>query len=1355
MVTNGQPRRKQASRASSASGSTNRPRPGSPATSNPNPTMDPTSKPPLPRSPRRRRRTAADPAPPPEADHTSSATPIRDGTPDDLQHPVALLRRFAPDTAVVPDNDNGDDGISAAGADDDEEEQEISDFDEVVETSDEESLTDSGISLRSRPRMDPADSAVCLDPAWDDAVKSPIVPSLFDDGEPVIYFPTVDEQVRKVSRELAGGMYWKVCKFTPKVVRDTLRRAGFKLIKGGRNWAGYWGKHFPPEKFKHVHPWQKVNHFPMSFELGRKDRMYVNVSRMRTRVGEQRRSLRMAFGKHPLWIVKPPAAARGIGIKVVAKWKDLPRKKDVVVSRYIGNPYLIQGRKFDLRLYVAVTSFDPLRIYLFREGVVRFAADLYTTNTTSKDVRNRFGHLTNYSVSKKPKGAAQMQERVAERAREDMGERFPIFGCKWSFDTLAEYLATKGEDFGKIMASIKDLIVKTIVSVNTVNASGVRLCVASNYSCYEVFGFDVLLDANLKPWLMEVNISPSLKASSDMDYAIKSRMVTDLFNLVGVRVRDVEECRRKKPTPKPRTGPPPSERQKHRELFRNPDMDCLADLTEDDVRVLKESEDENRRRGNFERLLPSPTSSRYFPYFSHVGYYDRLLEQWTRRSRADPTAATLLLQRFHHHLAMPMPIPPPPTAAGRASASANGLSDCLATLFSEDAVEAARTGTTATAAAVTGGSSAHVRLPPDVAERAGDSPRSRTEESRASWKETLRQSPPRSAGLGARRPPPAPTARTPTDTPASTPSRPPRAPIIKASTAVSALPTPSLPSKPDVGMQPDPGLFGRLANATPRPSRREQVRPNVLNLMPYQASDLAYDGGTSRVRSAAVEGGGITDAGRALPSVPVPGTPRSMSMDEAFAALVSPPSRRRSLVDASPPTYPHHIPDPVQRPPSPPATQPGPKTLAIRFNAEGSLPYPEPGDVARAVGGVSRMRSIRNAFATMKRGGGIGARLAAGGGGVGPADVNALLASRAGVPVMLPPPGDADSEEPPQTAPFMPSSSLQFINPGGPAAHVFVGPYGNIMELEAAAVYPAEPPAPAPRDHHGGVAVMAGVFHGLPASDYEVAEVMTSEPPGYAEAAGPREPPPSVMSMVSAGETGSVRGGPAAEPVEQDAEFNSDAPDYDWESCDDDEDEDEGEDEDDGDASNAGSLDDADGADGAADSAGDLAASNISAPSRPETSPGSVAATVAEDRDLEEVPVQPLFPLWGAHHGLPLAAGAGPAAAAALPSSTALGVLAALQPDPAEAALAELLKGRRRKEATARRAERAVVAVSKAAARSVVPVPFGSREVRGKGFGRAPGAPGVAEEARNLPVWERSMPAVRGRSMVGTQEYVV
>jgi tubulin polyglutamylase TTLL4 len=170
-----------------------------------------------------------------------------------------------------------------------------------------------------------------------------------------------------------------------------LKRLDFELIKT-KGWYGYWGKHLKPERFKKFNYFQTMNHFPNSFEVGRKDKMYKNYEKMKQRLARperqdmnycpetlilprERKRLLNIFSTHSLWIIKPPASARGIGIKVISSESDLPRKKSLLVSRYIHQPFLIQGKKFDLRLYVLVTSFDPLIIFLYEEGIVRFAAD--------------------------------------------------------------------------------------------------------------------------------------------------------------------------------------------------------------------------------------------------------------------------------------------------------------------------------------------------------------------------------------------------------------------------------------------------------------------------------------------------------------------------------------------------------------------------------------------------------------------------------------------------------------------------------------------------------------------------------------------------------------------------------------------------------------------------------------------------------------------------------------------------------------------------------------------------------------------------------------------------------------------
>lgn len=61
--------------------------------------------------------------------------------------------------------------------------------------------------------------------------------------------------------------------------------------------------------------------------------------------------------------------------------------------------HFITGYKFDIRVYVAVTSYDPLVIYMYEEGLTRFATVRYEKNV--KHMKNQCMHLTNYSINKK------------------------------------------------------------------------------------------------------------------------------------------------------------------------------------------------------------------------------------------------------------------------------------------------------------------------------------------------------------------------------------------------------------------------------------------------------------------------------------------------------------------------------------------------------------------------------------------------------------------------------------------------------------------------------------------------------------------------------------------------------------------------------------------------------------------------------------------------------------------------------------------------------------------------------------------------------------------------------------------
>lgn len=205
---------------------------------------------------------------------------------------------------------------------------------------------------------------------------------------------------------------------------------------------------------------------------------------------------------------------------------EVPLNESLVISRYIDNPLLINGLKFDLRLYVLVTCFDPLKIYIYNEGLVRFASEQYDVNTIKSSV---FAHLTNYSINKRSEHFIQ---------NKTLNER--DFGNKWSLSALQIHLQKLGIDMKMVWERIYDSVIKSIISIeNQVLQAMKKIQNVNNNSnrpnSFDIFGFDIILDSDLKPWILEVNLSPSLAYDSPLDFHIKSNLLTDAFNIIGIK----------------------------------------------------------------------------------------------------------------------------------------------------------------------------------------------------------------------------------------------------------------------------------------------------------------------------------------------------------------------------------------------------------------------------------------------------------------------------------------------------------------------------------------------------------------------------------------------------------------------------------------------------------------------------------------------------------------------------------------------------------------------------------------------------------------------------------------------------
>ena len=458
-------------------------------------------------------------------------------------------------------------------------------------------------------------------------------------------------------------------------VINILRHGGLYRVRVETNrWTVLWSLHPTPEQLRRFSPVQRANHFPGSYHLGRKDLIWRNLAKMQQRFGKEYQItpqgyiLPKAFlawdaarlrQSDALWIWKPCSQSCGRGISVFSsdvpedQLRDLAKKRGII-QRYVPNPLLIGGRKFDMRIYVVVVSYDPLKIYVNDEGLVRFATELYSDSVDT--LQSRMMHLTNYSVNKQNPAFVQNLDGQGEEDKEDaaVDDSGQPKASKWSLNELRIHFAREGLDFGAMWEGMKDLVIKTLIAVEEplqgewCKTLGVEdggwsargPAGAHRASCFEIYGFDILVDRSLKPWLLEVNICPSLSSGSPLDKRIKTKLVADVLTLVGVRpptalwklspdsvngiVHPVDEN-------EAAAGCLLSEvemAKRARKLASESPAEALALFDEVAWELVVEAHEEEMRSGGLELAYPCPGGSRYVQYWGEESYCNLVLRKW-------------------------------------------------------------------------------------------------------------------------------------------------------------------------------------------------------------------------------------------------------------------------------------------------------------------------------------------------------------------------------------------------------------------------------------------------------------------------------------------------------------------------------------------------------------------------------------------------------------------------------------------------------------------------------------------------------------------------------------------------------
>ncbi|KAJ3066792.1 Tubulin polyglutamylase ttll6 [Podochytrium sp. JEL0797] len=354
------------------------------------------------------------------------------------------------------------------------------------------------------------------------------------------------------------------CKYD--IVRQCSQLKGLRVVDDSEPWTIFWiDTGVSTQRVLEMEPYQKINHFPGMHEICRKDYLARNIGRLSRMVPKEYNffpktynlphdwadlKIAMKAKPHQTYISKPGHGCQGKGIFLFRSLKAISPHKEskMIVQMYLNKPCLIDRFKFDLRVYVLVTSVNPLRIFVHRDGLARFATHKYVDPSES-NLHDVCMHLTNYAINKH---SSQFDHTESDDK-----------GSKRTIESVFTRLKERGsiKDPEDLWTKINDAIVKTCVTVQPQLAMILRACFPSGNSksganlnstvepggqkakdqmnaagsqCFELLGFDIFLDKKLKPWVLEVNHSPSFTCDSPLDLEVKQKVIGDTLGLLNL-----------------------------------------------------------------------------------------------------------------------------------------------------------------------------------------------------------------------------------------------------------------------------------------------------------------------------------------------------------------------------------------------------------------------------------------------------------------------------------------------------------------------------------------------------------------------------------------------------------------------------------------------------------------------------------------------------------------------------------------------------------------------------------------------------------------------------------------------------
>ena len=213
--------------------------------------------------------------------------------------------------------------------------------------------------------------------------------------------------------------------------------------------------------------------------------------------------------ENDLWICKQSDGSLGEGIYFLNNYSDFLNCNEVI-SKYIHNPHLFNKRKYHIRLYNFISSFIPLKIYIYKEGQVMRASHDYKFDL--KNISDKQSFLTNNHINFGKEGY------IEDISIEDLKRTIIKEGGNWDF----------------IWEQMKDICIKIIITIYEGEYNKLNIFTKYNGKSFMFLGLDMMIDENFKVWFLEANDAAHMEEYDKINEKNKIGISTDILNILGI-----------------------------------------------------------------------------------------------------------------------------------------------------------------------------------------------------------------------------------------------------------------------------------------------------------------------------------------------------------------------------------------------------------------------------------------------------------------------------------------------------------------------------------------------------------------------------------------------------------------------------------------------------------------------------------------------------------------------------------------------------------------------------------------------------------------------------------------------------